>query len=58
MNNILKHAKATEAVIELNSENGYVYLTLNDNGQGIDTSAKPKGIGWRNIANRLLLNND
>jgi len=57
MNNILKHAKATEAVIELNSENGYVYLTLKDNGQGFDTSAKPKGIGLRNIANRLLLNN-
>jgi signal transduction histidine kinase len=57
MKNILKHAKATEAVIELDSENGYVYLTLKDNGQGFDTSAKPKGIGLRNIANRLLLHN-
>lgn len=57
MNNILKHAHATEAIIELSSEQGYVNLILNDNGKGFDTSKKPKGIGLRNIANRLLLYN-
>ena len=53
INNILKHAAASEVHITIATEHGIVYLIISDNGIGFDTSKKSKGIGLRNIDNRV-----
>lgn len=54
MNNILKHAKAKEVVIELYRDE-VIRLSVNDNGVGFDTKKKRKGIGIHNIQTRVGL---
>lgn len=55
LNNTLKHAAATEALVQLNREGATIHLTVEDNGRGFDTSQllHAKGMGWQNIKNRL-----
>ena len=53
INNILKHAAAKDVHIILATEHGIVYLIISDNGIGFDTAKKSKGIGLRNIENRV-----
>jgi PAS domain S-box-containing protein len=55
MNNILKHAEASEANLELKKEANDLILIIKDNGKGFDTSAKRKGIGLKNIKHRAEL---
>ena len=52
LNNILKHAKATEVRISLVQTKSSIVLSISDNGVGFDTSQKQKGIGLINIKNR------
>lgn len=52
VNNILKHAEASEVEIELKKRENDLILIIKDNGKGFDTSAKRKGIGLTNIKNR------
>jgi signal transduction histidine kinase len=52
LNNILKHAKATEVVISLSQNEKSIMLTISDNGVGFDTGKKRKGIGIDNIKSR------
>jgi PAS domain S-box-containing protein len=52
LNNILKHAKATEVNIGLSQNKENVVLFMADNGVGFDTSRSIKGIGIKNIKNR------
>jgi signal transduction histidine kinase len=54
LNNIVKHAKATEAAIYLNSQEDLVYLKIKDNGIGIDTGqAKPGTLGLTSMRERV-----
>jgi PAS domain S-box-containing protein len=53
INNIVKHASATEVSINIETAHGIVYLVITDNGIGFDTNKKSKGIGLRNIDNRV-----
>ena len=55
VSNILKHAHATEAVIQLNRTEGHLNLIVEDNGGGFDTEvAKTKeGIGLQNLEARV-----
>lgn len=53
MNNILKHAAATEVRITLKTTSTSMQFSIVDNGVGFDVNAKPKGIGLRNIDNRV-----
>ncbi|MFN5334700.1 MAG: PAS domain-containing protein [Bacteroidota bacterium] len=55
MNNIIKYAKASQVKISLRSADDKVYLTLQDDGLGFDLSKKTKGIGFKNILNRVQL---
>jgi two-component system sensor histidine kinase UhpB len=55
LNNILKYAKASRIHIQLRSDAEKVYLTIEDNGVGFDLDKKSKGIGFRNIQNRVQL---
>ncbi len=52
LNNILKHAKATEVTISLSQNKKSIILSISDNGVGFDTVKKQKGIGVANIKSR------
>jgi signal transduction histidine kinase len=55
INNIIKHANATEIGIEINSEPAMTSVKIRDNGVGFDTTAVKSagtGIGLQNISNR------
>lgn len=55
VNNIIKHAAATEIDIEINSEVDLTTIRISDNGIGFDTALLQKeraGIGLQNIINR------
>jgi signal transduction histidine kinase len=51
--NIIKHAKANHVDITFNSLPSMLILTIEDDGIGFDPSVKAKGIGLRNIENRI-----
>jgi len=54
LNNIQKHAKAVLATISIKIEGGIVLLSITDNGVGFDTALKAKGIGLKNMKNRVV----
>lgn len=54
VNNIIKHAKASHALIQLHQHNNTLSITIEDNGHGFDTKASQKdGIGLANIKSRI-----
>jgi len=55
INNALRHAAATELIIQLHYENNSVTLTVQDNGKGFDPVIlkHTKGSGWPNIRSRV-----
>ena len=54
LNNIVKHAQATEVIISLKIESGYLVLTIQDNGIGINTeNIRKLGNGIKNIKKRM-----
>ncbi|HEY5407990.1 MAG TPA: PAS domain S-box protein [Ginsengibacter sp.] len=52
INNILKHANATQVTIHLYDKDNILNLTVTDNGKGFDLSSLKKGLGITNIYNR------
>ena len=57
MNNIVKHARATHADIELKTSRKKAHLVIKDNGIGFDPRQKAKGIGLNNIVSRVEMQN-
>lgn len=55
VNNAVKHASATTIDISLCRKDEYIHLTINDNGSGIDTEKKGKGIGLQIMKYRSLV---
>jgi two-component system, NarL family, sensor kinase len=57
LNNTLKHANATTAIVQLTKHDNQLSVTVEDDGKGFDTSilTNSKGIGWTNIQNRIDL---
>lgn len=53
VSNILKHAKATEAIIQFNYREDEFFITVEDNGIGFDKNTVSKGIGHKNIQTRI-----
>lgn len=53
LTNILKHAKATEAMVQIHAEDNILQVIVEDNGIGFDTHAQSLGIGIRNIVSRV-----
>ena len=51
-NNIIKHAKASQAVVSLLEEKEKLTLTVQDDGQGF-THANEQGMGLRNVRGRV-----
>jgi signal transduction histidine kinase len=57
LNNIIKHAHATEVLIRVIVEGPDIVLTVVDNGVGFDISRHRKGVGITNIISRVELFN-
>ena len=55
LNNIFKHARADEVLVQLIREEERVGITVEDNGKGfdIDIIQKSKSSGWANIMSRV-----
>ena len=53
LNNIMKHANATEALVQLNNHGNKLIITVEDNGEGFDTNSPKNGIGLQNIKSRV-----
>ncbi len=55
LNNILKHAGASETLVQLIREGGRLNILVEDNGKGFDTALleQSKGAGWTNIQSRV-----
>lgn len=55
LNNTIKHAGATSAIVQLSKTEELLSVTVEDNGKGFDTAIlkKSTGIGWDNIQNRV-----
>lgn len=55
INNTMKHAAAKSAVVQVTRTNEHLSVTVEDDGQGFDTSIlkQRRGIGWDNIRNRV-----
>ena len=55
LNNIFKHAKASNIIISLKQEEEGIQLSIKDDGVGFDTSQKRNGVGLQNIFERTDL---
>ena len=55
LNNVLKHAKASSAAINLTREGKSIILLITDNGKGCDLSKGRRGVGLINIKSRADL---
>jgi len=55
VNNIMKHAAATEAFVQLVKEENRLNIVVEDNGKGFDPALPEnnKGAGWINIRSRV-----
>lgn len=53
VNNIVKHAEATEAIVQLNNHGDSLHITVEDNGKGFDVRSEKDGIGLGNVQSRL-----
>ena len=53
LKNIIQHAQAKEVIVQLTIEENEVFLIVEDNGIGFDTSKTPNGIGISNIRSRV-----
>jgi PAS domain S-box-containing protein len=52
LNNVLKHAKATHAIINLSRKGNKIFLVISDDGEGSNISEAEKGVGMINIKSR------
>ena len=52
LNNIVKHAGATNVWISLSQNNGELNLTVRDNGKGFNLNSKTNGMGLNNMLSR------
>lgn len=55
LNNIVKHAGATQAVVQIGATEEQLTITVEDNGKGLADEAikAATGIGWKNIYSRV-----
>jgi signal transduction histidine kinase len=59
INNSIKHAAATEVLVQVFWESGKLVVNVEDNGKGFDVALLENtgGIGWKNIRSRVELLN-
>jgi two-component system NarL family sensor kinase len=49
INNILKHAEATQIIVDLKITSNYLMLKVTDNGKGFDLEKQKNGLGLNNM---------
>jgi len=52
--NILKHAKASEVLLQITLHDGILQLTAEDNGIGFKEETSPAGMGLKNLRDRVI----
>src|SRR5690606_25078558 len=59
LTNAVKHANADEVILQCSELDGWLFLTVEDNGKGMELtkSDSSKGLGLVNIQNRISLLN-
>lgn len=55
LNNIVKHAAATDINMQLHYSENHLIITIHDNGKGFNVHEKHKGVGVQNIKNRTVI---
>ncbi|NOY48269.1 MAG: sensor histidine kinase [Chlorobi bacterium] len=56
LNNIVKHSKASEALVQINThDNNNLLITIEDDGIGFNPNNNYKGLGLKNIRSRVEL---
>ena len=55
LNNMMKHAAATQAIVQVSKTDNSIGITVEDNGKGFDPAIlkNARGIGWENIQGRV-----
>jgi PAS domain S-box-containing protein len=53
INNIIRHAQASRALVQLSHETGLLSLTIEDNGNGFLQTGEPKGTGLMSVRKRI-----
>jgi signal transduction histidine kinase len=53
INNVLKHAQATECLVQVSFLVDHLSITIEDNGKGFDVKKESSGMGWGNIRQRI-----
>ena len=55
INNTMKHAAASTAIVQVTKSDGQLSVTVEDDGKGFDTAVlqNVRGIGWTNIQSRV-----
>ncbi|HEX2848573.1 MAG TPA: ATP-binding protein [Chitinophagaceae bacterium] len=55
LNNIMKHAAAKNALVQVSKTNSDISITVEDDGKGFDTAIlnDTKGLGWSNLRSRI-----
>lgn len=53
LNNIVRHSNASEALVQINKHDSKLYITVEDNGKGMDREKVSEGIGLQNIRSRV-----
>lgn len=53
LNNIIKHAEATQALVQINFHENEISVSVEDDGKGFDTTLAHEGIGLKNIRSRV-----
>jgi len=53
LTNIIKHAKATEAIVQFSEHENMLNIIVEDNGKGFDINKSKSGIGLINIERRI-----
>jgi signal transduction histidine kinase len=57
LNNVIRHAKASNVTIWLRKKEKKIELVIQDDGIGFNTETSKKGAGLKNIQNRVYLAN-
>lgn len=55
VNNVVKHAEAAEASLEIEKNGGQLILTIRDDGKGFDTRYTERGFGLLGMSERVAL---
>lgn len=53
LQNVIKHAEATKALVQITHSEGYLSLTIEDNGNGFEPGTTIEGLGLKSIRNKL-----